>query len=192
MNMVFKREMPTANVIQEMYPLTEEMRERKRRNDEEVQAAVLHARRPRVVRVGAVRRVHRRAEAPLREVKRRAVELVAPHEAPSVLRRARRGACRRQQRQQRSNPFHPHSVPFSRHFSMPESIAFHPPRHKPTHKQPNTLPVSVLAPQAPAHTPGLSRLSHPSADGNTEGTEFSRRQGDCYGDCASRNATTSS
>ena len=38
MNMVFKREMPTANVIQEMYPLTEEMRERKRRNDEEVQA----------------------------------------------------------------------------------------------------------------------------------------------------------
>ena len=33
MNMVFKREMPTANVIQEMYPLTEEMREKKRRND---------------------------------------------------------------------------------------------------------------------------------------------------------------
>ena len=57
-------------------------------NDEEVQAAVLHARRPRVVRVGAVRRVHRRAEAPLREVERRAVELVTPHEAPSVLRRA--------------------------------------------------------------------------------------------------------
>ena len=38
MNMVFRREMPTANVVKEMYPLTEELRERKRRNDEEVQA----------------------------------------------------------------------------------------------------------------------------------------------------------
>ncbi len=38
MNMVFKREMPTANVVQEMYPLTEEMRDRKRKNDEEIQA----------------------------------------------------------------------------------------------------------------------------------------------------------
>ena len=36
MNMVFRREMPTANVIQEMYPLSEEMRERKRKNDEEI------------------------------------------------------------------------------------------------------------------------------------------------------------
>ena len=33
MNMLFKREMPTANVIQEMYPLSDEMRERKREND---------------------------------------------------------------------------------------------------------------------------------------------------------------
>ena len=38
MNMVFRREMPTANVIQEMYPLSESMRETKRRNDEAVQA----------------------------------------------------------------------------------------------------------------------------------------------------------
>ena len=38
MNMVFKREMPTANVIQEMYPLTEAMREQKRKNDADVQA----------------------------------------------------------------------------------------------------------------------------------------------------------
>ena len=38
MNMVFKREMPTANVIQEMYPLTEAMREQKRKNDAAVQA----------------------------------------------------------------------------------------------------------------------------------------------------------
>ena len=38
MNMVFKREMPTANVIQEMYPLTEQMRETKRKNDEAVGA----------------------------------------------------------------------------------------------------------------------------------------------------------
>ena len=40
MNMVFKREMPTANVIQEMYPLTEAMREQKRKNDAAVQAIV--------------------------------------------------------------------------------------------------------------------------------------------------------
>ncbi len=38
MNMIFKREMPTANVVQEMYPLSEAMRERKRKNDEEVRA----------------------------------------------------------------------------------------------------------------------------------------------------------
>lgn len=38
MNMVFKREMPTANVIKEMYPLSEEMRGRKKQNDEAVQA----------------------------------------------------------------------------------------------------------------------------------------------------------
>ena len=38
MNMVFKREMPTANVIQEMYPLTEAMREQKLKNDADVQA----------------------------------------------------------------------------------------------------------------------------------------------------------
>ena len=38
MNMIFKREMPTANVIQEMYPLTEAMREQKRKNDEAVRA----------------------------------------------------------------------------------------------------------------------------------------------------------
>ena len=38
MNMVFRREMPTANVIQEMYPLSEEMRERKRKNYEEIRA----------------------------------------------------------------------------------------------------------------------------------------------------------
>ena len=38
MNMIFKREMPTANVIQEMYPLSEEMREQKRKNDEEIRA----------------------------------------------------------------------------------------------------------------------------------------------------------
>ncbi len=38
MNMVFKREMPTANVIQEMYPLTEALREQKRKNDAAVQA----------------------------------------------------------------------------------------------------------------------------------------------------------
>ena len=38
MNMIFKREMPTANVIQEMYPLSEAMRERKKENDEAVQA----------------------------------------------------------------------------------------------------------------------------------------------------------
>ncbi len=36
MNMLFKREMPTANVIQEMYPLSEQMRERKRENDRAV------------------------------------------------------------------------------------------------------------------------------------------------------------
>ena len=38
MNMVFKRAMPTANGIQEMYPLTEAMREQKRKNDAAVQA----------------------------------------------------------------------------------------------------------------------------------------------------------
>ena len=38
MNMVFRREMPTANVIQEMYPLSESSRARKRENDREVQA----------------------------------------------------------------------------------------------------------------------------------------------------------
>ena len=36
MNMIFKREMPTANVIQEMYPLSEAMREQKKKNDEAV------------------------------------------------------------------------------------------------------------------------------------------------------------
>jgi len=38
MNMVFKREMPTANVIQEMYPLSEAMKARKKQNDEAIQA----------------------------------------------------------------------------------------------------------------------------------------------------------
>ena len=38
MNMVFKREMPTANVVQEMYPLTDEMRARKKENDQQVRA----------------------------------------------------------------------------------------------------------------------------------------------------------
>ena len=38
MNMIFKREMPTANVIQEMYPLSEAMRQRKKENDEAVQS----------------------------------------------------------------------------------------------------------------------------------------------------------
>ena len=38
MNMIFKREMPTANVIQEMYPLSETMRQRKKENDEAVQS----------------------------------------------------------------------------------------------------------------------------------------------------------
>ena len=38
MNMIFKREMPTANVIQEMYPLSEAMRERKKQNDADIQA----------------------------------------------------------------------------------------------------------------------------------------------------------
>ena len=38
MNMIFKREMPTANVIQEMYPLSEDMRRRKKENDEAVRA----------------------------------------------------------------------------------------------------------------------------------------------------------
>ncbi len=38
MNMVFRREMPTANVIQEMYPLSEASREKKRQNDEEIRA----------------------------------------------------------------------------------------------------------------------------------------------------------
>lgn len=36
MNMEFKREMPTARVVKEMYPLSEEMIEKKRENDEEV------------------------------------------------------------------------------------------------------------------------------------------------------------
>ena len=38
MNMIFKREMPTANVVQEMYPLSEAMRERKKQNDADIQA----------------------------------------------------------------------------------------------------------------------------------------------------------
>ena len=38
MNMVFKREMPTANVIQEMYPLSASMKEQKQKNDEAVRA----------------------------------------------------------------------------------------------------------------------------------------------------------
>ena len=38
MNMIFKREMPTANVIQEMYPLSEAMRERKKENDERMKS----------------------------------------------------------------------------------------------------------------------------------------------------------
>ena len=38
MNMIFKREMPTANVIQEMYPLSEAMRAKKKENDEAIQA----------------------------------------------------------------------------------------------------------------------------------------------------------
>ena len=37
MNMEFKREMPTARVIKEMYPLSEKMEECKRQNDREVQ-----------------------------------------------------------------------------------------------------------------------------------------------------------
>ncbi|MDO5443998.1 MAG: 3-deoxy-7-phosphoheptulonate synthase [Eubacteriales bacterium] len=36
MNMEFKREMPTARVIKEMYPLSDEMHEKKRENDEEL------------------------------------------------------------------------------------------------------------------------------------------------------------
>ncbi len=38
MNMDFKREMPTARVIKEMYPLTEEMQETKKKNDAEISA----------------------------------------------------------------------------------------------------------------------------------------------------------
>lgn len=38
MNMEFKREMPTARVIREMYPLTEAMNARKQQNDAEIQA----------------------------------------------------------------------------------------------------------------------------------------------------------
>ncbi len=38
MNMDFKREMPTARVIKEMYPLTDEMIARKQKNDAEIQA----------------------------------------------------------------------------------------------------------------------------------------------------------
>ncbi len=41
MNMEFKREMPTAAVIKEMYPLTSEMIERKRQNDEEIRKIFL-------------------------------------------------------------------------------------------------------------------------------------------------------
>ena len=37
MNMEFKREMPTARVIREMYPLSEKMARTKRENDEEIQ-----------------------------------------------------------------------------------------------------------------------------------------------------------
>ena len=38
MNMDFKREMPTARVIKEMYPLTEKMQESKKKNDAEISA----------------------------------------------------------------------------------------------------------------------------------------------------------
>ena len=38
MNMEFKREMPTARVIKEMYPLTEEMQAKKKENDAEISA----------------------------------------------------------------------------------------------------------------------------------------------------------
>ena len=38
MNMDFKREMPTARVIKEMYPLTEEMQAKKKENDAEIAA----------------------------------------------------------------------------------------------------------------------------------------------------------
>ena len=38
MNMDFKREMPTARVVKEMYPLTDEMIARKQKNDAEIQA----------------------------------------------------------------------------------------------------------------------------------------------------------
>ena len=38
MNMEFRREMPTANVVQEMYPLSGEMAEQKRKNDAEIRA----------------------------------------------------------------------------------------------------------------------------------------------------------
>ena len=38
MNMDFKREMPTARVIKEMYPLTEEMQATKKKNDAEISA----------------------------------------------------------------------------------------------------------------------------------------------------------
>ena len=38
MNMDFKREMPTARVIKEMYPLTAEMQESKKKNDAEISA----------------------------------------------------------------------------------------------------------------------------------------------------------
>ena len=36
MNMDFRREMPTARVIKEMYPLTAEMQESKKKNDKEI------------------------------------------------------------------------------------------------------------------------------------------------------------
>ena len=52
MNMVFKREMPTANVIQEMYPLTEAMRQRKKENDEAVQAVFTGASRKLLLIIG--------------------------------------------------------------------------------------------------------------------------------------------
>ena len=38
MNMDFKREMPTARVIKEMYPLTDEMQAQKKKNDAEISA----------------------------------------------------------------------------------------------------------------------------------------------------------
>ena len=36
MNMEFKRELPTARVVQEMYPVSEELYAKKKENDEEI------------------------------------------------------------------------------------------------------------------------------------------------------------